>query len=46
MHADQEKAIEPVGESMSDYEIVLAVADKLGLKEKLTEGKTQRGPAA
>ena len=35
-----EKAIEPVGESMSDYEIVLAVADKLGLKEKLTGGKS------
>ena len=35
-----EKAIEPVGESMSDYEIVLAVADKLGLEEKLTGGKS------
>ena len=40
----QEKAIEPVGESKSDYEIVLAVAEKLGMTEQFTEGKTVRGP--
>ena len=38
----QDKAIEPLGESKSDYEIVLAVADKLGLKEKITQGKSVR----
>ena len=38
----QDKAIEPLGESKSDYEIVLAVADKLGLKEKITQGKSIR----
>ena len=40
----QDKAIEPVGESKSDYEIVLAVAEKLGLEEKVTEGKSVEGP--
>ena len=35
----QEKAIEPVGESKSDYEIVLAVADKLGMTDQVTKGK-------
>jgi molybdopterin guanine dinucleotide-containing S/N-oxide reductase-like protein len=34
------KAIEPIGESMSDYEIVLEVAKKLGKYEEVTEGKT------
>jgi trimethylamine-N-oxide reductase (cytochrome c) len=36
----QEKAIEPLGESRSDYEIVLAIADKLGMTEQVTKGKT------
>ena len=36
----QEKAIEPIGESMSDYEIVVAIAEKLGLKDEVTYGKT------
>jgi anaerobic selenocysteine-containing dehydrogenase len=35
-----EKCIEPLGESKSDYETVCAVADKLGLLDKMTEGKT------
>ena len=34
----QDKAIEPIGESKSDFEIVVEVAKKLGLEEKLTEG--------
>ncbi len=38
----QEQAIKPIGESMSDYEIVLAVAEKLGMGEKFSEGKTTR----
>jgi trimethylamine-N-oxide reductase (cytochrome c) len=36
----QEKAIEPVGESKSDYEIVLAVAEKLGMADQVTKGKS------
>jgi trimethylamine-N-oxide reductase (cytochrome c) len=36
----QEQAIHPVGESKSDYEIVLAIADKLGYGEQFSEGKT------
>ncbi len=36
----QEKAIEPVGESRSDYEVVLEVAKKLGKYEAVTEGKS------
>jgi anaerobic selenocysteine-containing dehydrogenase len=35
-----EKCIEPLGESKSDYETVCAVAEKLGLLDQLTEGKT------
>lgn len=35
-----EKAIEPLGESKSDYEIVAAIAAKMGLEEIVTEGKT------
>jgi trimethylamine-N-oxide reductase (cytochrome c) len=35
-----EKAIEPVGESKSDFEIVLEVGKKLGMEEILTEGMT------
>ena len=34
------KCIEPVGESMSDYEIVCKIAEKMGLLEKYTGGKT------
>jgi len=36
----QGKAMEPVGESKSDYEIVLAIAEKLGMGEKFSEGKS------
>jgi molybdopterin guanine dinucleotide-containing S/N-oxide reductase-like protein len=32
------KAIEPVGESKSDYEAVCAVAEKLGMLDEVTEG--------
>ncbi|MEJ2040274.1 MAG: molybdopterin dinucleotide binding domain-containing protein, partial [Desulfosarcinaceae bacterium] len=35
-----EKAIEPVGESRSDYEAVLEVAKKLGKEQEFSEGKT------
>lgn len=35
-----EKAIEPVGESMSDPEIVIEIAKKLGFEEQVTEGFT------
>ncbi|MFC1902185.1 molybdopterin-dependent oxidoreductase [Chloroflexota bacterium] len=34
------KSIEPVGESMSDYEIVREVARKMGLYEEYTQGKS------
>lgn len=36
----QEQAIEPLGESKSDYEAVGEVAKKLGLYEEFTEGKS------
>jgi len=36
----EEKCIEPIGESKSDYEIVCLIAEKLGLLDKYTEGKT------
>lgn len=36
----EEKAIEPVGEAKSDYEIVCMVADKLGLLKEYTNGKS------
>jgi len=36
----EEKCIEPLGESKSDYEIVCAIAERLGLLEKVTEGKS------
>ncbi len=35
-----DKAIEPIGESKSDFEVVVEVGKKLGLEEALTEGKT------
>jgi len=34
------KAVEPLGEAKSDYDIVTLLADKLGVKDKFTEGKT------
>ena len=34
----EEKCIEPVGESKSDYEIVCMIAEKFGLREKYTGG--------
>ena len=36
----ERKCIEPVGESKSDYEIVCLIAEKLGLLQEYTEGKT------
>ena len=36
----EEKCIEPIGESKSDYEIVCLIAEKLGLLDEYTEGKT------
>ena len=33
------RAVEPVGEARSDYDIVTALAERLGLAEKFTEGK-------
>ena len=38
----EEKCIEPIGESKSDYEIVGEIAKKLGKYEEYTEGKTTR----
>jgi anaerobic selenocysteine-containing dehydrogenase len=35
-----EKAVEPVGESKSDFEIVLEIAKKLGYEEQVSEGLT------
>jgi molybdopterin guanine dinucleotide-containing S/N-oxide reductase-like protein len=37
---NEEKCIEPMGESKSDYEIVCAIAERLGLLEKYTEGRS------
>ena len=36
----QRQAIQPIGESKTDYEIVLEVAKKMGKYEQITEGKT------
>jgi molybdopterin guanine dinucleotide-containing S/N-oxide reductase-like protein len=36
----QRQAIQPIGESKSDYEIVLEVARKLGMYDEVTEGRT------
>jgi trimethylamine-N-oxide reductase (cytochrome c) len=36
----KKKCVEPVGESRSDYEIVCMIAEKLGLLEEYTGGKT------
>jgi trimethylamine-N-oxide reductase (cytochrome c) len=37
---NEEQCIEPVGESKSDYEIVCMIAERLGLLEEYTGGKT------
>lgn len=37
----QQKCIEPLGESKSDYEILTLLADRLGMKELYTEGNTE-----
>ena len=36
----EEKCVEPRGETMSDYEIVAAIADRMGLLKEYTEGKS------
>jgi molybdopterin guanine dinucleotide-containing S/N-oxide reductase-like protein len=36
----EEKCVEPLGESKSDYEIVCLIADKLGLLNEYTDGKS------
>jgi len=36
----QEKCIDPIGESKSDYEIVCMIAERFGLLEEYTEGKS------
>jgi molybdopterin guanine dinucleotide-containing S/N-oxide reductase-like protein len=36
----EEKCIDPLGESMSDYEITLKIAEKLGVLDKYTQGKS------
>ncbi|MDP2916670.1 MAG: molybdopterin-dependent oxidoreductase, partial [Dehalococcoidia bacterium] len=38
--AFQRQAIKPVGESRSDYQVVCEIAKRLGMLEKITEGKT------
>lgn len=37
----QQKAIEPMGESKSDYEILTLLAERLGKKELFTEGNSE-----
>ncbi len=37
------KCVEPRGESKSDYEIVCAIAEKLGMLEEYTMGETEEG---
>ncbi len=36
----ENKCIEPIGESKSEYEIVCLIAEKLGMLEKYTQGKS------
>ncbi len=36
----EEKSVEPVGESKSDYEVVCEIAKKMGLYDDYTEGKS------
>ncbi|MFC1941697.1 molybdopterin-dependent oxidoreductase [Chloroflexota bacterium] len=38
--AIMEQAVNPIGESKSDYEVVLEIAKKLGYGEQFSEGKT------
>ena len=37
----EQKCIEPMGESKSDYEILTLISERLGLKEKFTEGNSE-----
>jgi len=37
----EQKAIEPLGESKSDYEIFRLISNRLGLEEEYTEGNTE-----
>src|ERR1019366_1460284 len=37
----QQKCVEPLGESKSDYEIFTLLADRLGMKELFTEGNSE-----
>jgi len=39
---NEEKCIEPVGESKSDYDIACMIAERLGLLDKYTEGRSIR----
>lgn len=39
----EQKCIEPLGESMSDYEIFNAICERLGLGDVFSEGKTELG---
>ncbi|OGO42943.1 MAG: dehydrogenase [Chloroflexi bacterium RBG_16_60_22] len=39
---NEEKCIEPLGEARSDYDIVCLIAERLGLLEKYTGGRTVR----
>jgi trimethylamine-N-oxide reductase (cytochrome c) len=36
----QKQAVQPIGESLSDYECTLEVAKKLGIYDKVTQGKS------
>ena len=42
----QEQAVKPVGESMTDYEMVYEIAKRFGKGEEFSEGKTTAGSAA
>jgi trimethylamine-N-oxide reductase (cytochrome c) len=37
----EKKCIEPLGESKSDYQIFTDICERLGMKEKFTDGKTE-----
>ena len=37
----QQKCLEPMWESKSDYQIFTLIADRLGMKEQFTDGKTE-----
>lgn len=37
----QQKCIEPIGESRSDYQIFTGLAERLGIKEEYTEGRSE-----